>query len=35
MKKIFTLVSVALCAMSLNAQEVWKAADYNLLKFRI
>ena len=30
MKKIFTLVSVALCAMSLNAQEVWKAADYNL-----
>ena len=30
MKKIFTLVSVALCAMSINAQEVWKAADYNL-----
>lgn len=30
MKKIFTLVSVALCAMSVNAQEVWKAADYNL-----
>lgn len=30
MKKIFTLISVALCAMSVNAQEVWKAADYNL-----
>lgn len=30
MKKIFTLVSIAFCAMSVNAQEVWKAAEYNL-----
>ena len=27
MKKIFTLISVALVAMSVNAQEVWKASD--------
>ena len=25
MKKIFTLISVALCAMSVNAQEIWSA----------
>lgn len=31
MKKIFTLISVALCAMSVNAQ-TWKAADYDLTK---
>ena len=31
MKKIFTLISVALCAMSVNAQ-TWKAADYDLSK---
>lgn len=30
MKKIFTLVSVALCAMTVNAQEVWKAAEFDL-----
>lgn len=30
MKKIFTLVSVALLAASANAQEVWKAAEYDL-----
>ena len=30
MKKIFTLISVALCAMSVNAQEVWKAAEFDL-----
>lgn len=30
MKKIFTLISVALMAMSANAQEVWKAAEYDL-----
>lgn len=30
MKKIFTLISVALVAMSGYAQEVWKAADYDL-----
>ncbi|MBO5156845.1 MAG: hypothetical protein J6C05_06920 [Prevotella sp.] len=28
MKKIFTLVSIAFCAMSVNAQEVYKAANY-------
>ena len=27
MKKIFTLISVALVAMSVNAQEVWKASE--------
>ena len=31
MKKIFTLISVALCAMSVNAQ-TWKAAEYDLSK---
>ncbi len=30
MKKFFTLVSIAFCAMSVNAQEVWKAAEFNL-----
>lgn len=30
MKKFFTLISVALVAMSANAQEVWKAAEYDL-----
>lgn len=30
MKKFFTLISVALMAMSANAQEVWKAAEYDL-----
>lgn len=30
MKKIFTLAAVACMAMSVNAQEVWKAAEYNL-----
>lgn len=30
MKKIFTLISVALATMSVNAQEVWKAAEYDL-----
>ncbi|MBQ7420896.1 MAG: hypothetical protein IJV27_01925 [Prevotella sp.] len=30
MKKIFTLISVALVAMSTSAQEVWKAADFDL-----
>lgn len=30
MKKIFTLAAVALCAMNLDAQEIWKAADFNL-----
>ena len=30
MKKIFTLISVALCAMSVNAQELWSAADLDL-----
>lgn len=29
MKKIFTLISMALVAMSVNAQ-TWKAADYDL-----
>lgn len=32
MKKIFTLVSVALCAMSLNAQEKWTVNDGEALK---
>jgi hypothetical protein len=31
MKKIFTLISIALCAMSVNAQ-TWKAAEYDLSK---
>lgn len=31
MKKIFTLVSIAFCAMSVNAQEVWDASNYKLL----
>lgn len=31
MKKTFTLISVALCAMSVNAQ-TWKAAEYDLSK---
>ena len=31
MKKIFTLISVALCAISVNAQ-TWKAAEYDLTK---
>ena len=30
MKKIFTLISVALCAMSVNAQSLWKAAEFDL-----
>lgn len=30
MKKTLLLVAVALGAMSVNAQEIWKAADYNL-----
>ena len=30
MKKIFTLISMALAAMSVNAQEVWKASDLTL-----
>ena len=30
MKKIFTLISVALAAMSVNAQEVWNASDLDL-----
>lgn len=30
MKKFFTLAAVACMAMSVNAQEVWKAAEYNL-----
>ena len=30
MKKIFTLVSVAVMAMSVNAQSVWKAAEFNM-----
>ena len=30
MKKLFTLISVALATMSVNAQEVWKAAEYDL-----
>ncbi len=35
MKKIFTLISMALVAMSVNAQEVWKAADFDLGKATI
>ena len=30
MKKFFTLISVALTAMSVNAQEVWTATDFDL-----
>ena len=30
MKKIFTLISVAFVAMSVNAQVTWKAADFDL-----
>ena len=30
MKKIFTLISMALVAMSVNAQEIWSAADLDL-----
>lgn len=30
MKKIFTLISMALVAMSVNAQVTWKAAEYDL-----
>lgn len=30
MKKIFTLISVALCAMSVNAQEQWNASSLDL-----
>ena len=30
MKKIFTLISMALAAMSVNAQEIWKAAEFDL-----
>ena len=30
MKKIFTLISVAFAAMSLNAQVIWKAAEFDL-----
>ena len=30
MKKIFTLISMALVAMSVNAQEIWKAAEFDL-----
>ncbi len=30
MKKIFTLISMAMIAMSVNAQITWKAADFNL-----
>ncbi len=30
MNKIFTLIAVSLAAMSVNAQEVWKAAEYDL-----
>ena len=30
MKKIFTLISVAMLAASANAQEIWKAAEYDL-----
>lgn len=32
MKKIFTLVSIALCAMSANAQEAWTVNDGEALK---
>lgn len=35
MKKFFTLISVALFAMSANAQEIWRAADYDLSKATI
>lgn len=30
MKKIFTLISVAVAAMSVQAQSIWKAADFDL-----
>ena len=30
MKKIFTLAAIACMAMSVNAQEIWKAAEFNL-----
>ncbi len=30
MKKIFTLISMAMIAMSMNAQSIWKAADFDL-----
>jgi hypothetical protein len=30
MKKIFTLISMALVAVSVNAQTIWKAADFDL-----
>lgn len=30
MKKIFTLVATALVAVGVNAQEVWKAAEFDL-----
>lgn len=30
MKKIFTLVSMAFVAMSMNAQSIWKAAEFDL-----
>lgn len=30
MKKVFTLAAVALCTMNLSAQEIWKAADFDL-----
>lgn len=30
MKKIFTLIGVALCAMSVNAQSIWKATEFDL-----
>ena len=30
MKKIFTLVSMAFIAMSMNAQEIWRAAEFDL-----
>ena len=30
MKKIFTLISMALVAMSVNAQEIWSAADIDI-----
>lgn len=30
MKKIFTLAAVACMAWSVNAQEIWRAADFDL-----
>lgn len=35
MKKIFTLVSVALCAFTANAQEIWKAAEFDLTSAKL